>query len=209
MNAISNYWLFLLSGIILNITPGSDTIYILSRSIAQGKKAGVLSVLGISTGSLVHTVLVTTGISLILSKSLLAFSIIKYCGAAYLLYIGIRTILKKESIIEIDKKTKASTTNRKIYVQGILTNILNPKVILFFLTFLPQFIIPEKGNAQIGLLLLGITFICTGTLWCLLLVYFSSFFTEKARKNLKISQILNKASGVVFIGLGLKVGLGE
>lgn len=193
----------------LNITPGSDTIYILSRSIAQGKKAGVFSVLGISTGSLVHTALVTTGLSLIISKSLLAFSIIKYCGAAYLLYLGIRTLLKKESILEIDKKTEASSTSKKIYLQGILTNILNPKVILFFLTFLPQFIIPGKGNAQIGLLILGITFICTGTLWCLLLVYFSAFFTEKARNNPKISKILNKGSGIVFIGLGLKVGLGD
>jgi len=80
---------------------------------------------------------------------LLAFSIIKYCGAAYLLYLGIRTLLKKESILEIDKKTEVSIINQKIYVQGILTNILNPKVILFFLTFLPQFIIPGKENAQL------------------------------------------------------------
>lgn len=209
MDAINNYWLFLISAFMLIVTPGTDTIYIISKSIAQGKKAGILSVMGVITGVGVHTVLITSGLSIIIAKSIILFSIIKYCGAAYLLYLGIQVVMKKEIALNINPKAEPTINSRKIYIQGLITDVLNPKMILFFLTFLPQFISPEKGNPHLGLLILGATFIFTGTLWCLLLVYFSSYITQKARNNANISTILNKISGIVFIGLGLKVGFGK
>lgn len=204
MIAINNYELFIVSCLILNITPGTDTIYILSRSIGQGKRSGVLSVLGIMTGIFIHTILVAFGLSLIVSKSLLAFSVIKYTGAAYLICLGIKTFKRHGQTVLIQKNINV-VKNSEIYFQGVLTNLLNPKVILFFLTFLPQFIVPDRGNFNLGIVMLGLTFVFTGGLWCILLVYFSSYITSKVRENSKISNFLNYASGFVFITLGFKV----
>ena len=209
MESINNYYLFLISAIMLNMTPGTDTIFIVSKSISQGKKAGIFSALGVMTGVVLHTILITSGLSIIIAKSTIVFFIIKYCGAVCLIYLGVQILIKKEITFGINPKLESRVDNRKIYFQGMITDILNPKMILFFLTFLPQFILPGKGNPQIGLFILGATFVCTGTIWCLLLVYFSSYITKRARDNKTLSIILNKLTGVVFIGLGLKVGFGR
>lgn len=204
MFGIENYGIFILSGIILNLTPGSDTIYILGRSLAQGKKAGIVSALGISSGCLVHTLMASIGLSIILAKSVLAFNLIKYIGAGYLVYLGIKAIMTKESVlIQTNQDRNISLT--KIYLEGIVTNILNPKVALFFLAFLPQFIYPGNGYGPIPFLLLGLTFIATGTIWCITLALFSSYMTAKLREQRKISLLLNKITGIIFIGLGLNL----
>lgn len=209
MLGIINFETFLIAGIILNITPGADTMYILGRSIAQGKKAGVLSALGIITGALFHVIFATLGLSIILAKSALAFQIVKYVGAAYLIYLGIKMLLSKQSG-NFELSTSNQETNyKKIYVSGILTNILNPKVALFFLAFLPQFINPNYENTSLSFLLLGITFLATGTIWCLLLAFFSARLSTSIRKNYKVKTWLDRITGGVFIALGIKLALSK
>lgn len=205
MFGIENYLAFILAGILLNITPGSDTIYILSRSIAQGKKAGIASVLGVSTGGLVHTILAALGLSIILAKSAIAFSIVKYAGVAYLVYLGIKMIIDKKKLFDNENKSFENSDLWKIYRQGVVTNVLNPKVALFFLSFLPQFINPEYANGPVPFLILGSTFMITGTLWCLILAWAASLITKTLRNNQKVGNFLQKFSGVVFIGLGLNI----
>lgn len=205
MFGIENYIGFIIAGLMLNITPGSDTMYILTRSISQGTKAGVYSVLGISTGGLIHTIFASFGLSVILAKSALAFMIVKYVGVGYLVYLGIRMIIEKNNFFDNNSQKFESTDLAKIYRQGVLTNILNPKVALFFLAFMPQFINPEIAHGTIPFLLLGLTFVTTGTLWCLFLAYSSSLVTKTLRNNSQIAKFMQKVSGLVYIGLGLRI----
>ncbi|MCP1162332.1 MULTISPECIES: LysE family translocator [Bacillus] len=202
MYGIINYEVFLLTGILLNLIPGADTMYIVGRSISQGRKAGVYSVFGIITGSLVHTLLVAFGLSIILTKSIVLFNIIKVIGVIYLVYLGIKMILDKTNV---DFQASSNKLNiRKIYIQGLLTSLTNPKVSLFFIAFLPQFI-DTKASGPMPFIILGLTFTVTGLLWCLFVAYFSSYGTKKLRGNQKVGMILNKITGLIFIGMGLKL----
>jgi RhtB (resistance to homoserine/threonine) family protein len=207
MPGVINFETFLLTGILLNLTPGNDTLFILSRSIAQGRKAGIISVLGISTGSLVHTTLAAFGLSLIISRSLLLFNIVKYAGAAYLAYIGIKMVFDKSRLNFNQSEVSAETNFTSIYRDAVLTNVLNPKVAMFFIAFLPQFIDPNYLHSVLPFLALGITFTITGTIWCSLLAIFSSAIFMNLRKNQSFSAYLNKACGIVLIGLGIKVAM--
>ncbi|MED1060092.1 LysE family translocator [Bacillus mycoides] len=202
MYGIINYEVFLLTGILLNLIPGADTMYIVGRSISQGRKAGVYSVFGIITGSLVHTLLVAFGLSIILTKSIVLFNTIKVIGVIYLVYLGIKMILDKTNVVFQASFNKLNI--RKIYLQGLLTSLTNPKVSLFFIAFLPQFI-DTKASGPMPFIILGITFTVTGLLWCLFVAYFSSYVTKKLRGNQKVGMILNKVTGMIFIGMGLKL----
>ncbi|MGA5673722.1 LysE family translocator [Bacillus bombysepticus] len=202
MYDIINYEVFLLTGILLNLIPGADTMYIVGRSISQGRKAGVYSVFGIITGSLVHTLLVAFGLSIILTKSIVLFNTIKVIGVIYLVYLGIKMILDKTNVAFQASSNKLNI--RKIYIQGLLTSLTNPKVSLFFIAFLPQFI-DTKASGPMPFIILGLTFTVTGLLWCLFVAYFSSYVTKKLRGNQKVGMILNKITGLIFIGMGLKL----
>ena len=205
MFGIENYLGFVIVGIVLNLTPGADTMYILTRSIAQGRRAGVYSVLGISTGCLFHTTFATLGLSIILMKSALVFNIVKYIGIIYLTYLGIKMIAEKNNLFDQKDQRMGKTDLYKIYRQGLLTNLLNPKVALFFLSLLPQFINTDNANGPVPFLILGMTFMTTGTVWCLFLAYSSSFITKTLRDNEKIGKIMQKISGLIYIGLGIKI----
>ena len=207
MTGIIHYETFILTGILLNITPGNDTIFIISRSMAQGKKAGFMSVLGIATGSLIHTTLAAFGLSMIIAKSILVFSIIKYAGAAYLLYIGYQMLTDKTSLNYDTSFSDKSIDLKKIYRDGVITNVLNPKVALFFISFLPQFIDSSFSNTVLPFLKLGITFTITGTIWCLILANFASFIFSKLKHNKTLSNHINKTCGAVLVLLGIKVAL--
>ncbi|MCY9664495.1 LysE family translocator [Paenibacillus alginolyticus] len=204
MYGIVNYEVFLLTGILLNLIPGADTMYVMGRSISQGRNAGIYSVYGIISGSLIHTLLVAFGLSIILTKSLLLFNIIKIVGVIYLVYLGIKMLLDKTNV----NFSAASESNKqnisKIYTQGLLTSLTNPKVSLFFIAFLPQFI-DKKASGPIPFIILGLTFTFTGLLWCLFIAYFSSYITKKVRGSAKIGTVLNKITGIIFIGMGLKL----
>ncbi len=205
MFGITNFEAFILAGIVLNLTPGADTMYILGRSISQGKKAGTLSALGITTGALIHCLFAALGLSIILAKSALAFEIVKYVGAAYLIYLGIKMLITKPDPNFELQNNSLQVNYRKIYVSGILTNVLNPKVALFFLAFLPQFINPDYSQSFLPFLILGLTFVTTGTIWCLALAMFSSRLSNTIRKNYKIKKWLDKITGGIFIALGIKL----
>jgi len=205
MFGIENYLGFIAVGIILNLTPGADTMYILTRSISQGRKAGIYSVLGITTGGLIHTVFASFGLSIILAKSATAFAIVKYVGVAYLVYLGIRMIIDKRNSFDRNSSKMAQIDLKKIYRQGVFTNVLNPKVALFFLAFLPQFINPDYATGTLPFMILGVTFMITGTLWCLFLAYAASLITKTLRENDKFGMIMQKISGLIFIGLGIRL----
>lgn len=206
---IINFWGFLAAGILLNLTPGPDTMYILARSMAQGTRAGVLSALGISTGSLVHTLAAACGLSVVLATSAAAFSLVKYCGAIYLIYLGIRALLSTRETRSATERKGTETGYRRMYFSGIITNLLNPKVALFFLAFLPQFIDPTYPHTMLSFILLGSTFIMTGTCWCLLLAVYSAKFSRLLQERRNAGNLLGRVSGVVFIGMGVKLAVLE
>jgi len=207
MTGIIHFETFLIAGILLNLTPGNDTIFILTKSIGQGRKAGIISAFGIATGCLVHTVLAAFGLSIIIAKSILLFNIIKYAGAVYLLYIGYKMLTDKIQLNTNDITVTKRANYWKIYRDAIFTNILNPKVAIFFIAFLPQFIDPTLKNAVLPFLTLGITFIITGTIWCLILATFASGIFAKLKDNKKVSAYINKICGLSLIALGIKVAL--
>lgn len=210
MFGILNFGTFILAGILLNLTPGADTMYILGRSISQGKKSGIISALGISSGALFHCIFAALGLSIVLAKSATTFSIVKYIGAAYLLFLGAKTLLSKSKQANaIVEETEKKQNYSKIYVSGILTNLLNPKVALFFLAFLPQFIDPNYTTNALPFLILGLTFVSTGTIWCLVLAFFSAKMANKIKKNTKIKTWLDKTTGVLFIFLGIQLALSK
>ena len=204
MFGIHHFGLFVVAGILLNLTPGPDTVYILGRSIAQGRAAGIASALGISAGSIFHTTAAALGLSAILASSAIAFGTIKLLGGTYLIFLGIKMILNRERELGLPsnfrRRTKAAA-----FRQGILTNVLNPKVGLFFLAFLPQFIDPASGMKVLAFLLLGLTFVTTGTIWCLIIACFASAFSERLRTNEIIGLWLSRAEGAVFVFLGLRL----
>ena len=204
MFGVENYSLFIVSAILLILTPGNDTLYILGRSISMGRKAGLLSAGGISLGLIIHTVLVSLGLSAILAESALVFNIVKYLGVAYLVYLGIRALITKSSYLLPNGKNVASNSY-VIFFQGTLSNVLNPKVFLFFLAFLPQFVSAGNVHGALPFLFLGLTFVIMGTIWCFIVAMFSAYFAEILKRKMKLSNLFNKIAGIVYIGLGLSL----
>lgn len=204
MFGIHDFGLFLGAGILLNLTPGPDTVYILGRSIAHGRRAGVASAFGICVGSVFHTCAAALGLSAFLATSAWAFSAVKLAGAAYLIFLGLRALLQRGHDLSLPANFKQNNP-AAAFRQGILTNILNPKVALFFLAFLPQFIDSTAPSKMAAFLILGFTFVTTGTIWCLLLALFASAFSERLRGNATVAAMLNRAVGTLFVFLGLRL----
>ena len=204
MFGIHDFPLFLTSGLLLNLTPGPDTAYILGRSIAQGRAAGLASAFGITIGSIFHTSAAALGLSAILATSVVAFGAIKLIGGAYLIFLGIKMLLERQSDWSLPTQFRRSTTTAS-FRQGILTNVLNPKVALFFLAFLPQFIDPASTAKVPAFVALGLTFVTTGTIWCLILAWFAASFSVRLRANQTIAQWLNRAVGSLFVFLGARL----
>jgi threonine/homoserine/homoserine lactone efflux protein len=206
MLGTQNLLLFVASGILLNLTPGQDTFYILGRSVAQGRRAGVISVLGIISGSAVHTCAAAFGLSAISATSANAFVIVKMAGAAYLTYLGRKMIFHRSSGSG-SSVGFAREDDWSIYRAGFLSNLLNPKVALFFMAFLPQFVAPTAPFKILAFLFLGALFMTTGTMWCLVLAWFGSVMSRRLRGNLSAGSKLTRASGAMFVGLGVKLAI--
>jgi len=204
MFGIHDFALFLASGILLNLAPGPDTAYILGRSIAQGRTAGIASAFGISVGSIFHTGAAALGLSAFLATSAWAFSAIKLIGGGYLVFLGIKLILERSEQFCVPSGFRRFNSGAA-FRQGVLTNLLNPKVALFFLAFLPQFIDPASTAKIPAFLALGLTFVTTGTIWCMILAWFAATFSQRLRANRKISQWLNRAIGSLFVFLGARL----
>jgi threonine/homoserine/homoserine lactone efflux protein len=201
MPALSTIALFLLAALGLLLLPGPAVLYIITRSVAQGRRAGLASVLGIELASLTHAVAGALGLSALLLTSALAFTVVKYLGAAYLIYLGIRTLLTREERHQASALAPRSFS--QLFAQGFLVNLLNPKTALFFYAFLPQFVDPARGAAVGQILLLGALFVllasCTDSLYALLGSTVGRLLTRKAQ----FRQIQRYISGSVYIVLGL------
>jgi len=170
------------------------------------KKSGIYAAMGICIGVLIHTTLAAFGLSLLLAKSALAFSIIKYLGAAYLIYLGVlKLILQKKSQQTLAPTVSATSSLGKTFLAAILTNTLNPKVAIFFLAFFPQFISPVAMTSAFPFILLGSTYAFLSLLWFSILALFAGAFTNKLQSNTLFSYWLNKCSAIIFILMGLKV----
>lgn len=207
---IHDLWLFVLSGLLLNISPGPDTAYILGRSAQLGWRGGATAALGIGTGILVHVTAAAAGVSALLAASAAAFTIVKYLGAAYLVYIGARMLLARSRGEEPGPNLDCGATRLSVvFFQGFLTNVLNPKVALFFLAFLPQFVDADAPSKALALLFLGLLFGFNGTLWCLFIAWLSARASAAFRKNRKAHDWINRTLGSLFIYLGLRLAAAE
>ena len=194
-------WAFLIASVLLWLTPGPDTIYILGRSIAQGRRAGVISALGIGAGLLIHTSFAAFGLSAILATSAWAFSVIKIAGAVYLVYLGVQLLRRNDARPAASGVTPLDSSWR-IFRQALLTNALNPKVAVFFLAFLPQFV-DRADPGPLPFLFLGAVFVVGGTAWCLGQAVFAASVTRTMRRNPSMLKRLERLSGCLYILLGL------
>jgi threonine/homoserine/homoserine lactone efflux protein len=201
---IQNFWVFALTGLLLNLTPGNDMIYVATRSTGLGTKAGVISALGIMGGCFVHMVAAVIGLSAIISNSAIAFNTIKYLGAAYLIYLGIRSLLNKKKLL-IDTSNVISLSFKKIFWQGVITNVLNPKVALFFLAFLPQFIDINSPNTTLQILFLGTWFNISGTIVNICVAFLFGKISNWLSRTPGFVLWQERITGIVLIALGVRV----
>ena len=206
MLGIHDYWLFVLIGVLLNLTPGQDTFYVLGRSVGEGTRSGIASALGIAVGSLVHTAMAALGLSAILSTSASAFMVVKLLGASYLVYLGLR-MLRSANVPEPTTTRVGSAGVLGPFRDGIVTNVLNPKVALFFLALMPQFIAPTSETKVAAFIVLGLTFVTTGTLWCLILAVAAGKLRGFFARLPKGWAAVSRASGGVFVLLGLRLAM--
>ena len=203
-----NLGIFLFAGIALNLIPGQDTLYILGRSISQGRMAGIISVLGVGSGCVIHITAAAIGFYSLLALSQFAFQAICLAGGLYLIWLGIMTVVTKKNIGPAFTAGNTIVGKWEIYRQGVLTNLLNPKVALFFLAFLPQFIDPASNHESFSFLFLGSIFLTTGTIWCMFLALSASAIADTIRDNAKIQRGFDYGTCILFIGLGTGVLLG-
>ncbi len=200
--------LFILSGLLLNITPGADSLYIITRSISQGSRAGMAAAFGIGVGCYVHIFAAAIGLSALLATSAAAFTTVKLVGAVYLLYMGISLVRSTPPTYD-SQVAVALALPSTIFWQGFLTNVLNPKVALFFLAFVPQFIEPSATNKALAFIFLGAIFNFTGTVWCLFLAWSAAHLRCRASQGGHAFMWLMRGVGSLFIFLGLKLALSK
>ncbi|MFZ2123022.1 MAG: LysE family translocator [Rhodoferax sp.] len=211
MFGTQNLALFVVAGLLLNIAPGPDSLLIMSRSATQGWRAGSAAALGIGTGTIIHIFAAALGLSAVLATSSTAFMVVKYLGAAYLLYVGLSLLrAKKMPATDVDSSLATPALSlRRIYFQGFLTNVLNPKVALFFLAFVPQFISPQALNKTLAFIALGCIFNFNGMLWCHFLAVSSAFASRRIQASRSVALWLNRLIGTVFVSFGIKLAITE
>lgn len=202
---IQHYGAFLFACLALSLTPGLDTFYILRRSGREGHAVGLASALGINAGCIAHTLAAALGISAILMASALAFSVLKYLGAAYLVWIGARMLLSR-----VATRQPTETRGRGLkaaFRQGMLTNVLNPKIALFYLAFLPQFVSTLAPHPQLSLMVLGLTYIGTNIAWTTVLALMGARIYRLLTTQPRLGQWMDRLCGTVLLGFGVKVAL--
>ena len=208
MLGIHELWLFIVSGLLLNVTPGPDTAYIIGRSAQLGWRGGAAAALGISAGCLVHVFAAAIGLSALLAASSAAFTLVKWVGAAYLCFMGVKMLLSRPQARADDTVAPSGAISlRQVFSQGALTNVLNPKVALFFLAFLPQFVTADSPHKAVAFLLLGLIFIFNGTLWCLGVAAFAASAAGRIRQSGRALAWINRALGGLFVYLGVRVAM--
>lgn len=216
MFGIQDLPLFIVSGLLLNIAPGPDSLLIMSRSASHGWRAGSAAALGVGSGTMVHVLAAALGVSTLLAASSTAFTVLKMAGAAYLVWIGLSMLLRRDrpgqpadapAPGEPAMPADPAPAWRRIWFQGFLTNVLNPKVALFFLAFVPQFIAPDAPDKALAFLVLGCIFNINGMLWCHLLAVCAAFASRRVKASRRVTSWLNRLVGAMFLGLGLRLAL--
>jgi RhtB (resistance to homoserine/threonine) family protein len=202
--AMNDLFTFLVLSLFVVMSPGIDTALITKRTIADGRKDGFMMAIGITTGSVVHTFAAAFGLSAILMQSALAFEIVKYVGAFYLIYLGISSFITRKAKPQNDDQYQKRGSAFK---QGLLSNVLNPKVAMFFLTFLPQFVIIGE-NTTIQLISMGLIYTFLSISWFIIYVFFITYLRDWLLSP-KVQQVMDRATGIVLIGFGLKLALGK
>jgi threonine/homoserine/homoserine lactone efflux protein len=208
VDGITNLPAFIVAGLMLNLIPGPDTMYVLGRSLTLGRAGGLWAAFGIGAGSLVHTTFAAIGLSAILAQSAEAFAFVKIAGALFLLWQAWLLLKSKPEALQIET-AQTTQTGPAIFWQALATNVLNPKVALFFLAFLPQFVKPEAVNKGLTLAELGVIFTVNGTAYLALLVLFAAKVSEPLRTNVQFALWLRRSTGVLFAVLGAKLLLPE
>lgn len=210
MLGIHDLPLFILSGLLLNMTPGPDSLLITARSATHRWQGGSVAALGIGSGTLIHVGAAALGLSALLATSATAFMIVKLVGAAYLLWIGASMLLKRTARESSTPATSpmAALTYRQIFMQGLLTNLLNPKVALFFLAFVPQFISVDATHKPLAFLLLGLLFNVSGMLWSAALIIFVSIALKRLPSpGRRLRGLVQRSIGALFVALGVRLAL--
>ncbi|WP_250470991.1 LysE family translocator [Caballeronia sp. GAFFF1] len=210
MLGITGFAFFLVAVFLLNVTPGPDTAYIVGRSVAQGRGAGIVSALGISAGCVVHTLACAFGLTAILAASATAFTVVKIAGALYLIYLGVRLIFAKHEAASESAPNKASARSapkslRQLFAQGFVTNVLNPKVVLFFVSFFPQFVAADSQHKTLAFLTLGLVFIAMSTVWNSFVAWIAGSVTQRFSGKPGVKRWLDRGVGGAFVGLGIKL----
>jgi len=207
MIPIETITLFLLASVALAFAPGPDNIFVLTQSALFGRKAGLWVTLGLCSGLLVHTAAVSLGVSAIFQTSLLAFNLLKIAGALYLLYLAFQAF--RASATDIDSQKTEPLTLQKLYLRGVIMNISNPKVAIFFLAFLPQFTDPNVDSVTVQILLLGALFILVALLIFGMIAWFSGFLGEWLKGSSRAQVVMNRIAGTVFLGLAVRLVISE
>ncbi|WP_233878855.1 LysE family translocator [Paraburkholderia flagellata] len=211
MFGITHFGFFLVAVFLLNVTPGPDTAYIVGRSVAQGRGAGLVSALGISAGCCVHTLACAFGLTALLAASATAFTVIKIVGAIYLVYLGVRLVLTKhevkpaEGAEQVTPPAAAPRPLRQLFVSGFCTNVLNPKVVLFFVSFFPQFVSAGTEHKALAFLTLGAAFVLMSTVWNGFVAWVAGSVTQRLSGKAGVKKWLDRTVGSAFVGLGLKL----
>ncbi len=211
MFGISHFGFFVAAVFLLNLTPGPDTAYIVGRSVAQGRKAGLVSAWGISAGCCVHVLACAFGLTALLAASATAFTLIKIGGALYLIYLGVRLFFAKQPTVAEGAQTLtgAEPSLRGLFLQGFGTNVLNPKVVLFFVAFFPQFVAADSSRIQqtLAFLTLGAVFIGMSTVWNSFVAWVAGSVAQRVAGRRAVKLWLDRGIGVTFVGLGCKLAL--
>jgi threonine/homoserine/homoserine lactone efflux protein len=198
--------LFASAALLVNLTPGPDMLFVAGTSAARGQRDGVFAALGVGLGCMLHIALAALGLSALLAASATAFTVVKWVGAAYLVWVGI-TMLRAGGSRDVDARTAVPASSMKVFWQGATTNALNPKVALFFLAFLPQFVDADSAHQALAFLLLGLIFVFNGTLWCLGVAAFAARAAGRIRASGRVLLWINRGLGGLFVYLGVRVAM--
>ncbi len=200
----TSLYLFTLTSILLALAPGPDNIYVLTQGVTKGFKAAFVTTLGLTSGIIIHTGAAAFGISVIFQTSQVAFDMVKYVGAIYLIYLAYQAYKHKDEPLNLDGQNSSGEL-KKLYFKGFIMNVLNPKVSIFFLAFLPQFVNPTLGSVSTQMIILGIIFMITTVIMFGAIGYAGNMLSTKLRQNPKIVTYMNTLTSFVLLGLGLKL----
>lgn len=200
------YTLFAVAALAVIAAPGPDILYVLSRAISGGKRIGSISAFGIAAGEVLHTLLAVLGLAALIQASTPAFLMVKYIGAVYLVYLGIRVVRERN---DVALESMGPASDWKVFRQGVLTNLFNPKAILFFVTFLPQFVIPVRGHAQLQLVSLGFTFAVLDVIFLKALACSAGHVNAWLTRKPENARRVRLATGTLLVGLGVRLAFTE